>query len=328
MNAASPKIILERLKEEWVGVADASIYRELELEKQLWMLAAVKALEIDDHSVTASSSDLRASNSTSRKILSLYENKASSSFLSASNPNLEIHHLSTSPLLPKHYPNVRPLAIPGPSTQLPYASNIFASIHAFSLPALLPASSIPALLKDCQRTLTSSHQPCSPAVSPTAVSFPSPSTAGSLHLTILDPSPINSTLGPLLRAWLDTHLIVNLERQFRCINPARLFPIWLADAGLRAEGSTISNVRFLASVSHDPDGFSMIDDAGQEQDVVGGECVKQELKSMVGRMLWKEMWGPFVEGEKWWWEDEKIIEECESVGTCWEYAIIQAVKEA
>ena len=201
------------------------------------------------------------------------------------------------------------------------------SIHAFSLPALLPASAIPALLKDCQRTLTSSLQPNPPDVSPTTLTFPSTTRAGSLHLTILDPSPIHSTLGPLLRAWLETHLIVNLERQFRCINPARLFPIWLADAGLRAEGSTISNVRFLASVSHDNEGFSMIDGAGQEQGIESAECTKQELKSMVGRMLWKEIWGSFVEAQKWWWEDEKVIKECEAIGTCWEYAVIHAVKE-
>ena len=253
---------------------------------------------------------------------------ASSSFLSASNPNIEVHHISTSPLLPKNYPNVRPLAVPGPSGQLPYASNIFGSIHAFSLPVLLPASSIPILLKECHRTLTSAHPNTSLVVSPTTLSFPLQTKAGCLHLTILDPSPIPSTLGPLLRAWLDTHLIVNLERRFRCINPARLFPLWLADAGLRAEGSTIANVRFLASVSHDPDGFSAIEGKVQERDVSSAEYTKQELKSTVGRMLWKEMWGQFVEGDKWWWEDLELIEECEKIGTCWEYAVIEAVKES
>lgn len=96
---------------------------------------------------------------------------------------------------------------------------------------------------------------------------------------------------------------------------------------MRADGSKIANVRFLASVSHDPDGFSIIDGAGQEQGVLGAECMKQELKSIAGRMLWKEMWGSFVEGEKWWWEDEKVIEECERLGTCWEYTVIEAVKE-
>jgi hypothetical protein len=74
MDAASPKIILERLKEEWMGVADASIYRELELEKQLWMLAALRALYADD---TSASPD-EPSSLASRKVLSLFENKGKS----------------------------------------------------------------------------------------------------------------------------------------------------------------------------------------------------------------------------------------------------------
>jgi hypothetical protein len=48
---------------------------------------------------------------------------------------------------------------------------------------------------------------------------------------------------------------------------------------------------------------------------------------MVGRMLWKEMWGSFVEGDEWWWDDKSVIEECERIGTCWEYTMIEAVKE-
>lgn len=43
MEAASKKIILERLREEWTEVADASVYRELELEKQMWMLTALRS---------------------------------------------------------------------------------------------------------------------------------------------------------------------------------------------------------------------------------------------------------------------------------------------
>jgi hypothetical protein len=75
MNAASPKIILERLKEEWVGVADASIYRELELEKQLWMLAALKTLEAGHLSVNSNRQCINESTLAATKILSLYENK-------------------------------------------------------------------------------------------------------------------------------------------------------------------------------------------------------------------------------------------------------------
>jgi hypothetical protein len=118
------------------------------------------------------------------------------------------------------------------------------------------------------------------------------------------------------------------------MNPSRLFPIWLSDAKLRAEGSTISIERFLASVPCEAssssessqsslDGFVM---AGGEEEK-GAVETRHELKSQVGRMLWKEMWGTFVEGEKWWWEDEKVLEECERMGTGWEYAVIAAVKE-
>ena len=71
MEAASPKIVLERLKEEWVEVADASVYRELELEKQLWMLSALRGLK---KSTTIPDVMANAPASGITKILSLYEN--------------------------------------------------------------------------------------------------------------------------------------------------------------------------------------------------------------------------------------------------------------
>lgn len=75
MSAASAKIMLERLKEEWVGVADASVYRELELEKQLWMLASLKVLAADDD-CNLSVQDVSTEPALmSKKMLSLYENK-------------------------------------------------------------------------------------------------------------------------------------------------------------------------------------------------------------------------------------------------------------
>ncbi|KAL2074556.1 hypothetical protein VTL71DRAFT_8334 [Oculimacula yallundae] len=364
MEAASSKIVLERLKEEWVGVADASVYRELELEKQLWMLTALRTLK----SRSSSEAVVASAGSRPTKVLSLYENHASCSSLSALTTAIAVHHLSTNPLSPKSYPNIHPLLVPGPNSQLPYASNIFSEIHAFSIPSLLPASSIPSILKECHRTLTtaplqlsitaaSSNSTNSTILNPTNSSkskftAPNSSRGGTLHLTILDPSPLPATLGPRLRAWLDNYLLLHLEKQFRCLNPSRLFPVWLSDAGLRAEGSTIVNVRFYASVtalsrnnatstaggdgrgngnmsgSHnltsDGDGESATNGSGSSEDA---ETIKQELKSIVGRMLWREMWGSYVQGEKWWWEDERIVEECERMGTMWEYAVIEAVKE-
>ncbi|KAF7879474.1 hypothetical protein EAF04_000670 [Stromatinia cepivora] len=310
MEAASNKIILERLKEEWMQVADASVYRELELEKQLWMLTALRA--INRVARTRDASRALTGAPQGGKMLSLYENHASASFLSALNPEKQIHHISTNPLSPKSYPNVHPLAIPGPTSQLSYASNIFVAIHSLGLPSLLPSSSIPNILKECHRTLISARNSTSEIpVSPTSVSAVGTTQPGILYLTILDPCPVPSSLGPRLRAWLDTHLTVNLEKQFRCLNPTRLFPLWLADAGLWAEGSCTSSLKFLACVGI----------------VNGEEQVEWQLKSVMGRMLWKELWGSYVEGGKWWWDDAGIVEECERMGTCWAGSIIEAVKE-
>lgn len=79
------------------------------------------------------------------------------------------------------------------------------------------------------------------------------------------------------------------------------------------------NVRFFASVNTE----MVVGREGEDE----AERTKHELKSVVGRMLWKEMWGGYVEGERWWWEDESVVEECERMGTCWEYAVIEGVKE-
>jgi hypothetical protein len=70
MEAASPKIILERLKEEWVEIADASVYRELELEKQLWMLSAMRGLK----KKSGMTQETKVLPPGITKILSLYEN--------------------------------------------------------------------------------------------------------------------------------------------------------------------------------------------------------------------------------------------------------------
>jgi hypothetical protein len=80
-------------------------------------------------------------------------------------------------------------------------------------------------------------------------------------------------------------------------------------------------VRFFASVSME------MGRGGEAEEDAERERTRQELKSVVGRMLWKEMWGVYVVGEKWWWDDESVVEECERMGTCWEYAVIEGVKE-
>ena len=235
---------------------------------------------------------------------------ASASYLAALNSSTEVYHLSTQPLDSIDYPNVHSFPVPSPTAKLPFASGIFSSIHSFPLPALFPSSSIPTILKECHRTLLSTRSDA-----------PESSKNGSLQLIILDPSPSPATTGPRLRTWLDKHLIVNLERQFRCINPCRLFPIWLADAGLGGKGSVVTSVRFAAATETAV--VSSYNRGGGSDD-----DTREELRGVVGRRLWEETWGGLVEGRGRWWDDLEITEECVRMGTTWEYLIIEAVKES
>ncbi len=73
MEAASSKIVLERLKEEWMEATDASVYRELELEKQLWMLTALRK------KIGQCSEARLEENMTGAKVLSLFENQGKNS---------------------------------------------------------------------------------------------------------------------------------------------------------------------------------------------------------------------------------------------------------
>lgn len=133
--------------------------------------------------------------------------------------------------------------------------------------------------------------------------------------------PVTSSLGPHMRAWLEEHLLLNLEKNFRCVNPSRLFPHWLAECDLRGEGSVISTAKFRAIT---PEGGVVLEtpDGGQDE-----RNIRAELRGAVGRMLWREVWGVYVEANRWWWDDPACVKECLQLGTHWEYFIIEAVKE-
>jgi hypothetical protein len=68
MEAASDRIVLERLKEQWACVDDAVLYQELELEKQQWMLSALRRRAVDSPSIR------ELENEGVSKVLALYEN--------------------------------------------------------------------------------------------------------------------------------------------------------------------------------------------------------------------------------------------------------------
>ncbi len=132
---------------------------------------------------------------------------------------------------------------------------------------MVPSSEIPSLLKNIFRCLAP---------------------RGVLHLAVIDPAPVTSTLGPHMRAWLENHLMLNLEKSFRCVSPSKLFPIWLADTHLRGSGSGIIKMKFRAVPTALPaqrnSHISIFAESEEKR-------TKTELRSIVGRMLWQEVWG-------------------------------------
>lgn len=181
------------------------------------------------------------------------------------------------------------------------ATEAFSAVNCLPIASILPSSDLPRLLQNIFRVLAP---------------------GGFLNMVIVDPMP--NSAGPALRKWLDENLIFNLEQQFRCTNPSRNFPVWLLEAGLRAKGSVITTARFQAII---PPGDSSSSNNNNSGGVSEGATMR-ELRTVVGRMLWREIWGPFVGADKWWWEVPKIVEECVSRDTCWEYSVIAACKES
>lgn len=66
MESAGPKIILDRLKEEWSNPVDEKMCDEMELEKQLWVLTAYQLRNLGRYS--------RFPNADTKNILELYGN--------------------------------------------------------------------------------------------------------------------------------------------------------------------------------------------------------------------------------------------------------------
>ncbi|EFX01130.1 hypothetical protein CMQ_6072 [Grosmannia clavigera kw1407] len=200
------------------------------------------------------------------------------------------------------------------------APQMFSDIYAQTLPVLLSAGEIPSLLR-------SMHCVLKPL--------------GTLHLILMDPLPVEATLGPRMRAWLEEHLLINLERQFRCVNPTTQFLPWLRDAHFQlGEGDKVVS-RFPAalpdvsgdsSISREVSSVKLGNGKGKEKADKNEQGTNDRqlrlLHNIVGQKLWQDIWGSYVTADRWWWEDALCREECLRLETAWEYHILGAVKKS
>ncbi|KAF9775035.1 hypothetical protein IL306_006860 [Fusarium sp. DS 682] len=319
MAASTPSMILARIKEIW-AVTDERLHGELNIELKRWMLSVLHYLDIEARD-SAGVACVVTNDSSNFRVLALYESEselirdcrdgavltisATATYLAALHSTKKVYSLTTASFQNKEFPNIHPILVPSktPST-LPIEQHSFTIVYSLSLPAVCSSPEIPEVLKNISNRLR---------------------VGGSLQLTLIDPLPCAGTLGHRMRTWLQEHLLINLERHFRCTNPSRLFPEWMGDAGLRGLGSTLTTSKFYAvsasirSQVDDSDPF--IDRSPSEREI------KAEVRSIIGRLLWMEVWGGFVTGDKWWWEDEGCVNECLQLGTVWEYHMIDGVKQ-
>lgn len=134
-----------------------------------------------------------------------------------------------------------------------------------------------------------------------------------MEIRVMDAGPVRKTAGPLMRAWIEDRLSVNLERLFRCSKPCALLPVWLTDAGFEM-ADQLDEQKLTLPCAFDP-ASTKVDD---------------ELATIIGRALWRDIWGSFVEESpdepKWWWEDKEIMDECVNRQTVLECRTIFAYK--
>ncbi|KAJ4296513.1 hypothetical protein N0V90_006558 [Kalmusia sp. IMI 367209] len=290
MENAGPKVILDRLKEEWDDPVDEGANEELHLEKRLWILTAFQL---------QNTGRLRTNpqpNCDTGKILEMYGNLAEVYQLSAMHPRQKVQYLTTEPQRPIPLPgNVSYTTVPQAGlVPCPWPDATFSHIRASTLPSLVPSSKLPQLLRECYRLLAP---------------------GGVLEIRIMDAAPVRRTAGPVLRAWIEDRLSINLEKTFRCSKPCMLFPGWIADAGFE-----------LPTLSGENQVMQLPCAVGKSS-----PDVDLELRMLVGRALWKDIWGPYVddilEQPEFWWEIDEIVEECLERHTVFECGAIFAYKK-
>ncbi|ODA78539.1 hypothetical protein RJ55_05920 [Drechmeria coniospora] len=299
MARATPAATLSRLYEIWVGDAVT------EAEKVRWMLSTLTHLDLPTIAdATRHQGGNRIPPEKIHNVLALYESPASSLYIAALNPTKHIYHLSSTPLLDEMAPNIHSIPAPPVSSPgMPVLPQIFEAVYSFTLPPLGTSSDLENLIHRVGESLKP---------------------GGIFRLTIIDPLPCQHTLGNTLGGWLEKHLLENLEDNSRCTNPTKTIPPWLGKASLRAEGSTRTIARFYAVPENVT--FQPWDVNPLAKRFRADQTIKAEIRSLIGRILWKEVWGEYVTASSWWWDDDACVQECLELGTFWEYHLIESVK--
>ncbi|KAF5230780.1 hypothetical protein FAUST_9637 [Fusarium austroamericanum] len=293
---------LLRLTESHDTKESPSSSQDMEIEKMQWMLSALYNMDDPNYPEISNENTECEPSDPPKKVLALYETSAVTSYLAAVNHSKQVYHLSAAPLSPITYPNIHPVLSPVRSpSAFPVAPSTIEAVHSLRLPLVMPSQDIPALLRNIHRCL----EP-----------------GGSLYLTIIDPLPLTSTLGPLLRSWIEDHLLFNLEASFRCTNPSKLLPVWLKSASLLVDPNLVETSQFYA-IPLDDSQLQYVRDGHESE-----EGLRQELRNIVGRMLWMEIWREYIIADSWWWDDPNILHECSQLQTTWEWRLIEALKDS
>ncbi|KAL0466817.1 hypothetical protein QR685DRAFT_89423 [Neurospora intermedia] len=293
---SSPKKVLSRLTQGFGEASDASSHLQEEQDSKRLMLSVLYDMCGSTATVvtTASQPDQRVLCAAGQKILALFESEATASYLAVTFSEAAITHLSLSPLPHELFPNVHPLFAPPNKASISFAANSFNTVYCLSLPSLVPAHEILDVLKQIHRCLAPN---------------------GILQLVLLDPFPVARRLGPRTRKWFEKHILSNLQSQSRCVRPSAIFPGFLEEAQFRVREEPSTKIKFLAIPPDPTDMF-----------IEGQQRIQEELRSVVGRMLWQEVWGKMVTGGDNWWDDPECVEECSRLGTFFEFSRIEAVK--
>ena len=171
----------------------------------------------------------------------------------------------------------------------------FDHIRASSLPAIWPASKIKAVLEDSYRMLAR---------------------GGILEIRLMNPIP-HASAGPELRNWVDTNLILELEKAFISSRPAILIPMWCREIGFSI-GEASSSVSVESRGMQQQILLPIVADSPENN-------VEEKIQCEVGRSLFSHTWGRYISGCPF-WEDEIVLKECREKNMSFSCTILYAMK--